>query len=247
MAIYGMSLTVAFVVGYMLIRREGHRSHIAPDQITDLCVYGLIGAVCGSRLFYILYDPDLVTYDRLEILKFWQGGFVFYGGLCGALLIVVMYCKRKALPVFETLDLLVPGMIMGQAIGQFGCLLSGCMYGRPCEYPWAVVYQSSDTMAIWGLPLHPAPLYAAGMSLGIYYLLIRWRFKKRFAGELFWLYVLLDAINRLIVDLFRGDYQGIRVGNLLSISQIIGGLLIILSIMVLFTKKRKKTFNIAAK
>jgi phosphatidylglycerol:prolipoprotein diacylglycerol transferase len=240
MAIYGMSLTVALVVGYSLIRREGHRLDLNADQITDLCFYGLIAAICGSRLFYVLLDPSLVAHDRLGVLKFWQGGFVFYGGLIAALLTVAIYCKRKGLRIPETLDLLAPGMIMGQAIGQFGCLLSGCMHGRPCEYPWAVIYRNPDTMAIWGVALHPAQLYAVSMSLGIYYLLWRRRLKKRFAGELFWLYVLFDAISRLIVDYYRGDYQGIRIGNLFSVSQMIGGILIIFSAMALLRKKTNK-------
>ena len=237
-AIYGMSLTIALVVGYMVIRREGRRLHIHPDQITDLCFYGLIAAICGSRLFYILLDPGLVMYDRLGVLKFWKGGFLFYGGLIAALLTVAIYCKRKGLQIPETLDILAPGMIIGQAIGQFGCLLSGCMHGRPCEYPWAVVYRNSDTMATWGVPIHPAQLYATCMSLGIYYLLIRRRLKKRFAGELFWLYVLLDAISRLIVDHYRGDYQGIRFANLATPSQMIGSLLICWAAIALLRKRR---------
>ena len=238
MAIYGMSLTIAMATGYRVVQHEAQRLHTPAEQVADLCFFGLIAAVCGSRLFYVWLDPDMLIYDKLAVIKFWQGGFVFYGGFIAALLTVAIYCKRKNLLLPRTLDLLTPGLILGQAIGQMGCLLSGCMHGRPCEYPWAVTYRSFDTMAPWGIPLHPVQFYAAGMSLGVFFFLWQRRTKKRFDGELFWLYVILDAISRLIVDHFRGDFLGVRIGNLFSIPQIIGGIFICLAAGVLIGKRR---------
>ena len=93
-------------------------------------------------------------------------------------------------------------------------------------------------MVVWGEPLHPTQLYAVCLSLAIFYILWRRRLKKRFDGEVFWLYVLLDGVSRMFVDHFRGDFRGVLLGNLVSVSQIIGGLLICLAAGVLIKKRQ---------
>jgi len=237
---YGMSLMLALVVGYIIVRHEARRCKADPDRYNDLCFYALIAAIAGSRLFYVLVDPDVLKYDRLAVFKFWQGGLLFYGGFIGALTTAVLYLPRKGLPVANTLDILTPGIVMGQVIGQIGCLASGCMYGRPCDDFWAVTYRNPDTMAIWGVPLHPTQLYAACLSLVVFLIVWQRRFKKRFDGELFWRYVLLDGGSRMLVDHFRGDYRGKLIGDLWSVSQVIAGILILLAAVMLFRKQPKK-------
>jgi phosphatidylglycerol:prolipoprotein diacylglycerol transferase len=232
-----MSLTIALAAGHSIIQSETRRMHADPDQIATACVYGLIAALIGSRLFYVFADPGLATYDKLAVFKFWQGGLVFYGGLVSALITVVVYCRKKDMPVARTLDLLAPGVILGQAVGLVGCLLTGCMHGRPCDCPWAVTYREADTMAVWGVALHPAQLYAAAMSAGIFYFLWQRRLQKRFDGEIFWLYLMLDGGSRLVVDHFRGDFQGILFANRFTVSQIIGGILVCLATVVLIKKR----------
>ncbi len=235
---YGISLMLALVVGYAITRKEARRCNTNPDQYTDLYFYVLVAAVIGSRFFYVLIDPDLLVYDRLAVFKFWQGGLVFYGGFGAALITAVLYLQNHSLPISKTLDIMVPGTIVGQIIGTVGCLLSGCMHGRPCDYPWAVSFQNAQTMAFWGVPLHPTQLYAVFFSLAIFGLIWWRRLGKRFDGELLWLYILLDAISRLVVDHYRGDFRGRLVGDLFSISQVISGLFICLAVVMLVKFKR---------
>jgi len=238
LATYGMSLMLALRVGYNITRNEARRCHEDPEQYTDLFFYMLIAAVIGSRLFYVLIDPGLLVHDRLAVFKFWQGGLVFYGGFIAALTTAVLYLHQQRRPVSKTLDIMVPGVIMGQTIGYVGCLLSGCMHGRACDHPWAVTFRSTETMAFYGVPLHPTQLYALFFSLAIFGLIWWRRLGKRFDGELLWLYLLLDAISRLIVDHFRGDFRGSLVGGLFSISQVISSMFICLAVFMLAKLKR---------
>jgi len=239
---YGMSLVLALVVGYSITRNEARRCKENPDQYTDLYIYGLIAAVIGSRLFYVLIDPGLLLHDRLAVLKVWQGGLVFYGGFICSLLTVVYYLLHNKRPVLKTLDVLVPGILMGQIIGYLGCLFAGCLHGRPCDYPWAVTFRNPDTMAFWSVPVHPTQLYATLLNLALFVFIWRWRLKKRFDGELFWLYVLIDGISRLVVDHWRGDFRGSLIGGFFSVSQILGSMLICLAVIMLIKLKRGKRF-----
>jgi phosphatidylglycerol:prolipoprotein diacylglycerol transferase len=237
-ATYGMSLMLALAVSYSITRNEAKRCHQNPELYTELYFYGLIAAIIGSRLFYVLIDPGLLLHDRLAVLKIWQGGLVFYGGLICALVTVVYYLKHNGLPVSKTLDIMAPGIAMGQTIGYLGCLFSGCLHGRPCDYPWAVTFQNPDTMAFWGVPVHPTQLYAAILSLAIFAFIWRRRLEKRFDGELFWLYVIVDGTSRLIVDHWRGDFRGSLLGGFFSVSQILGSMLICLAVIMLIKLKQ---------
>jgi phosphatidylglycerol:prolipoprotein diacylglycerol transferase len=84
-----------------------------------------------------------------------------------------------------------------------------------------------------GVPLHPTQLYHAGANLMIFIVLFAWRRRKRFDGQLFWGYVLLYAIGRTIIEVFRGDFRGPRLGGLLSISQAIAVAMALLAVFML--------------
>ena len=102
----------------------------------------------------------------LDMVKIWEGGLVFYGGVIFALPTVIWYAKKKGLPLWQTADIWAPSIAIGHAIGRLGCFCAGCCYGRPAEgLPWAVTFTNPNSLAILGTPLHPTQLYESALEL----------------------------------------------------------------------------------
>jgi phosphatidylglycerol:prolipoprotein diacylglycerol transferase len=137
-----------------------------------------------------------------------------------------------------------PGIALGHVVGRFGCLFAGCCYGKPTMKPWGIVFTdpfaAANVGTPLGVPLHPTQLYEAGAEFLILMLLLFTERKGRaFAGRTFWLYMLLYAISRFIIEFYRGDERGM-VG-MFSTSQFISVLLAPLAMAMLVYLSRSST------
>jgi phosphatidylglycerol:prolipoprotein diacylglycerol transferase len=173
-----------------------------------------------------------------------RSGGVFYGGLILAVAVALIYIRRIGLPLWTTCDVFAPGIALGHVVGRFGCLFAGCCFGKPTTLPWGITF--TDTFAATnvgtplGVPLHPTQLYEAGAELVILVLLLTTERKGRyFPGRTFWLYMLLYAISRFIIEFFRGDERG--VVGMFSTSQFISLLLVPLAVVMLVYLSRQTT------
>lgn len=235
---YGLMMAIAFFVGITLARKEADRLGQDSEKIMDLSFYILIASVIGSRLFYVFTDPRTFLSDPIEIFRIWNGGLVFYGGFIMALAVAMIYMKKTGMPLWQTTDIMSPGLALGQAIGRIGCFFAGCCYGKICDMPWAITFNHPDSLAPQGLPLHPTQLYSVLSDFSIFVVLWLFRKKIRFHGQLFWLYVLLYGITRPIIEIYRGDFRGQTYFHVFSISQVIGiSLAIVAAVMLVRLEK----------
>jgi phosphatidylglycerol:prolipoprotein diacylglycerol transferase len=127
--------------------------------------------------------------------------------------------------------------------GRLGCLAAGCCYGRPTDLPWAITFTNplaaANVGTPLGIPLHPTQIYEAGAELLILVLLLATERRGRvFAGRTFWMYLLLYAISRFVIEFYRGDPRGEILG--LSTSQFISVLLAPLSLGMLIWLSRSR-------
>jgi phosphatidylglycerol:prolipoprotein diacylglycerol transferase len=154
----------------------------------------------------------------------------------------VWYIRRIGLPLWTTCDVFAPGIALGHVVGRFGCFFAGCCYGKPTSVPWAITftdpYAATNVGTPLNVPLHPTQLYEAGVEGVILLLLLATESKgKRFAGRTFWLYMLLYAISRYVIEIFRGDPRG-AVG-IFSTSQFISVVLGPLAVIMLAYLSRR--------
>jgi phosphatidylglycerol---prolipoprotein diacylglyceryl transferase len=233
---YGFFVALGFFVGIEVARREAHRLGQSPAVVGDLCFFILIGAIVGARLFYVAVEWPVFLRHPLDIFKIWEGGLVFYGGFMGAALIGLWYIKNRQLPLWKTMDILALGVPAGHVLGRFGCFFAGCCYGKPCHLPWCVTFTDPMSLAPRGIPLHPTQLYAAAGNFLIFCALWIFRKRKRFDGQVFWVYLLLYALMRSFVECFRGDPRGLFFHQSVSIAQIIGGGVVVLALFMLRVK-----------
>jgi phosphatidylglycerol:prolipoprotein diacylglycerol transferase len=219
----------------MAVVRARHAG-VDAGRIMDLGIYLIIAALVGAKLMLVVVDfPYFLSHPR-EILSLFRAAGVFYGGLITAFVVALWLVRRYQLPMWTTADLFAPGIALGHVIGRFGCFLAGCCYGRPTSLPWGVTFTdpaaAENGSTPLGMALHPTQLYDAGAELLILVvLLVTERKGRRFAGRTFWLYILLYAMSRFIVEIFRGDPRGALLG--VSTSQFVSILAVPLAIAML--------------
>ncbi len=238
---YGFFVILGFALGtaYAIWKAKREGISVPFERLVDLFFYSVLSAIAGSRILYVLLNFDSYRKNPLKILDLSEGGLVFYGGLVLSFGISILYMKRHRMPVWKLADLVSPSMALGIFFGRLGCFSAGCCYGKETSLPWAVVFRDPNALAPLNIPLHPVQLYEAGMGLVLFFFLIWWGRRKSFEGETFWFFILFYSIGRFFIEMFRGDPRGFFWEPLLSTSQTIGILLVILALFMLFYLKRR--------
>ncbi|NCF48286.1 MAG: prolipoprotein diacylglyceryl transferase [Bacteroidetes bacterium] len=159
---YALAYIGGLLVGYWLLRREARLPH-APIKIIgldSLLSYVLFGVILGGRLgFVIFYSPGHYLANPLDILKVWQGGMSFHGGLLGVSIAMWLFARHQKIDVFLVSDRVAMVTPIGLFLGRISNFINAELYGRPTDLPWAMVFPYSD-----GLARHPSQLYEAGLE-----------------------------------------------------------------------------------
>jgi len=205
---YGFFVALGLLVGLSLAVREAKREGFDPQTILDLVFYMVLAGIIGARIFYVAQNFSFYQENLLGIVKIWEGGLVFQGGLIFAVPLAWVLIKRKKLSFWQIFDVLAPYMALGQAFGRIGCFSAGCCYGKPTNLPWAVTFTDPKTLALPGIPLHPTQLYSAAGLFFIFLILLFLRKQTKFSGQLSCLYLIIDASFRFCVEFFRNDPRG---------------------------------------
>ena len=233
---YGVLLAASYLLGLRLAMTRARRRGLDANRVLDLGIYIIIAALVGAKLMLLVVDFDQFTRSPTELLTLARSGGVFYGGLILAVGVAFWYIARHRMPFWTTCDVFAPGIALGHVTGRLGCFAAGCCYGKPTDVPWSVIFTNPLAAANVGTPLgialHPTQLYEAGAELLILvFLLATERRGKAFAGRTFWLYMLLYAISRFVIEIYRGDPRGELLG--FSTSQFISLVLAPLSLVML--------------
>ena len=232
---YGVLLAISYLLGLWLAMRRARQWGLDANRVLDLGIYIIIAALVGAKALLLVVDYDQFR-SGADLLSLARSGGVFYGGLVLAVIVAFWYVARHQLPFWMTADVFAPGIALGHVTGRLGCLAAGCCYGRPTDLPWGITFTNplaaTNVGTPLGIPLHPTQLYEAGTELAILgFLLATERRGRPFAGRTFWAYMLLYAVSRYIIEIYRGDPRGEILG--LSTSQFISLLLGPLSILML--------------
>ena len=241
---YGVLLAAAYLLGLRLAMVRAKARGLDANRVLDLGIYIIISALIGAKLLLLLTDFRTFTANPRELLTLARSGGVFYGGLILAVVVALWYIRRVKLPLWTTTDVFAPGIALGHVVGRFGCVFAGCCYGRPTTLPWGITFTdpfaAANVGTPLGVPLHPTQLYEAGAELLILLVLLSTeKMGRPFPGRTFWLYMLLYAVSRFIIEFFRGDERG-AVG-MFSTSQFISIVLAPLAIVMLVYLSRVTT------
>ncbi len=244
---YSIFIFLGILFGSFVILRETKRQKINEDFIINLIFYGIIFGLIGARLYYVLFNLDYYLKYPIEILEVWNGGLAIHGGILFGLLTIIFYTKKYHAKTLKVLDILVVGLILGQAIGRWGNFFNGEAYGAVTTLEnlqkLGVPQFLIQGMYINGAYHQPAFLYESIWDFsGFIALLIVRRYKYLKTGQLTGVYLVWYSVGRFFIEGMRTDslmLGSIKMAQLVSIILIIIGIL-----MILFCKKGTRFDNL---
>lgn len=229
---YGLAYLAGFISAAYLLRWAARRWNLGltTDDVLNILLAAIVGVLLGGRLGYVLvYGGSYYWEDPARILRIWDGGMSFHGGLVGILVAGVIMARVLDMPLLTLWDLGAIGAPIGFGLGRVANFVNGELWGRTTEVPWGVVFPGAGA-----LPRHPSQLYEAlleGVVLFVVMVLLARRVPPRPRGELVgWMLALYGAF-RIIAEFFREpDAQlgflasgWLTMGMLLSVPMVIAG------------------------
>lgn len=248
---YGLMAALGFITAIAIMQINRKYAKLTSDQISNICIIGMLSGVIGARIFYVLLKwNDYYKNHPADIIRIDQGGLVFYGGFILAVIALGYYIRKIArADVIRVLDVVAPALASAHALGRVGCFFNGCCFGKPCDQAWAVVYKlGTEPYRKYGsTPLHPVQLYETLLNIilaVILFVLVR----KGKRGCAMALYILAYGILRFVDEFFRGDHPTKElIFNCLTPAQAIGCIMIPVGIGLLvyfcFFQKNKDSEN----
>ncbi|CAM2008824.1 prolipoprotein diacylglyceryl transferase family protein [Acanthopleuribacter pedis] len=220
---YGVALVTAFIIATILLRREGARLDLDPEQLTDAAVSGLLFGLIGAKLLLIIVELDDFIQNPAKLLDTIRSAGVIYGGQIGGALGVIWYLNRHKLPIVKTLDVMAPHLALGIGLGRVACLLAGCCYGVHYDGPFALHFpEVAHCPAPAGVGLFPIQIVSLINGVVLYGILIWLLRRRKFDGQIVAAFVFLYGLTRAIIENYRGDgVRGVWFDGMISTSQLI--------------------------
>ena len=203
----------------------------------DIIAYLVIGIIVGGRLGYVLfYGFEYYSQNFFEILKIWEGGMSFHGGLIGIIISTIIFSKKKKYNFFQFTDIISCVAPIGIFLGRVANFFNAELYGKVSTLPWSVIFPKIDNLA-----RHPSQIYEAILEGVLLFILINYlALKKNLlikTGYVSGIFLILYSIFRIISEFFREPdhhlgyfFMYFSLGTILSVITLFAGLLIILSI-----------------
>ncbi len=246
---YALCITLGVVVGYLLAEKEARRLGMQKDIIIDFLTVAMIFAIVGARLYYVIFSWDSYKNDLLKIFNIREGGMAVYGTIIAEIFVVYFFAKRRKIDVFDFMDLLVPSLAIGQAIGRWGNFFNREVFGRYTENIFAMRYIADQVSTIPEsvakhilnidgveyIQVEPTFLYESLWNFGVFFILIYLQKHKKFSGQVVAVYFLLYGIGRTWIELIRTD-QLLVFG--FPVSVIVSLLFIIFSLFIMIKKSK---------
>jgi phosphatidylglycerol---prolipoprotein diacylglyceryl transferase len=244
---YSLCILVGVVLGYCMTLFLAKRNYIAGTVIDRLLIGLVIFGLFGGRMLFVLVHFNDYKSELLSILYSWQGGLAFFGALIAGLGYIYIYCKRFGFNVFEFLDIITPGILIGQIFGRFGNFFNYESYGGSTSVYWKMYIPQTAKVSsnINQDYFHPTFLYEIIPNI-ILLIFLLWgydQFTNKKSGLVFARYAIGYGIIRFITEFYRTDALVISIGGLpFMLSQIIAVLFMIYGVYLMI-RRRKFVFN----
>ena len=256
---YGIMYLLGFGIAWWLgqRRRAAGRLPVTHDQFSDLCFYLMLGVILGGRIGYmVFYDTPELIHHPLSLVRVWEGGMSFHGGLLGVLVAGVVWTRRHAINFFDAIDFVAPLAPIGLGLGRLGNFIGGELWGRHTDVAWGMIFpraleslgKTRDELYRMYLAgqlndeaRHPSQLYEFALE-GVVLFAVLWLYsrKPRPRYAVSGLFALLYGIFRFSVEFVREpDAQlGFLALDWITMGQILSIPLIVVGVFLLWRSRR---------
>lgn len=238
---YGLIIAFGFILAALFGGRKAYVWKMSLDHMVDVLIYGIIGAVIGARLYYVVFQWDYYKNHLSSIFRIWEGGLAIYGGIIGGIIAAYFVCRKTGLPFLKLLDLIGMALPIGQGIGRWGNFTNQEAFGVNTT---SIFGMTSDKIVDYinshqqefaqngiemnpDLPVHPTFLYeSVWCLLGFVVLFIVCQKFHKFDGQLILGYGIIYGLERTVVEGLRIDSlyignTGLRVSQVVSLALVI--------------------------
>jgi len=216
-----------------------------PEKMDDLILWITLGVIVGGRLGHVIfYTPDMIWKNPIGILKTWEGGMSFHGGVIGVSIAMIVFAWRNKLDLFRIADVISAAYPIGHFLGRIANFINGELWGRPTDLPWGMVFCNAQIVKSYGycpagmVPRHPSQLYEAAFEGLLLFLILRWathgaKLGNR-RGVITGIFVLFYGLFRIVIENVREPDAGmpnfpfgLTMGMILSVPMVLGGIYLI--------------------
>lgn len=242
---YSLAYIAGIVIGwwYLLKLLDQPGAPMARRHADDLVFYATLGIILGGRIGYVIfYAPEMFLHP-IRILRLWDGGMSFHGGVLGVTLGIILFARKNGLNWLRIHDYVACVVPFGLFFGRLANFVNGELWGKPTDAPWGIVFDRTVQAGMIEPARHPSQLYEAGLE-GILLFVILWFFfwrtKARYEpGKLVGIFLLGYGLARFTVEFFRepdaqfrgtlfGEW-GFHMGQFLTLPMIAGGIFLIVT------------------
>lgn len=213
---YSILIVIAFIVGILFCKKDDGKYEIKFDDILELFVIIIPISIVCARIYFILFKLEHYIQNPIEIFDIRDGGLAIYGGIIGAVITIILYCKKKKISALDIMDYIVPYLALGQAIGRWGNFFNVEAHGGETTSIFRMgIIENSQYIEV-----HPTFLYESIICFIIFLFLYFKRNKRQYKGQLTYIYFVLYGFERAIIEGLRTDslmLGNFRISQLLSI------------------------------
>ncbi len=229
---YGVIIALGFILAALYCAKRAKEFGLSSDELYELVIWLIPTCIIGARLYYVLFKLDYFIANPDKIFALRDGGLAIYGGIIAGIIVGIIWCRAKRIRVFAVADLTAFGLLIGQSVGRWGNFINREAFGAQTEIfcRMGLTVPGFETLYV-----HPTFLYESLWNiLGLIVLHI-WskKGKRKYDGQVFWLYILWYGLGRAWIEGLRSDslYIGstdIRVSQLLAIVSAVVSLVILI-------------------
>ena len=237
---YSVLIVTGVCLAIFLASREEKRLGLPKDTVVDLALWIIPAGIAGARLYYVAFAWDTFRRNPVSVLHIWQGGLAIYGAVIGGLLAAMLFSRKRRLPLTRLTDMIVPGLLLAQAVGRWGNFFNMEAYGLPVTDPaWQFFPAAVRIPAPGGDAWHMATFFYESLwnALGFTAL---WLTRKRMrrAGDTTLWYFLLYGAGRMIIEGLRTD--SLMATSTLRISQLLSAVLCLAAVTIFASRALRR-------
>lgn len=238
---YGILIALGVLAALAFCVKQKERYGIKEDDLMDGVLWGVPLAIVGARLYYVLFYLDRFknedgSFDWAESVAIWDGGLAIYGGVIAAVLVCLVLSKKRGFKLGALTDLVVMGLLIGQAVGRWGNFMNREAFGAETTLPWRM---QLTTTAGTLVEVHPTFLYESLWNVvGLLLIVFIVAKGRRFDGENTWFYFLWYGIGRFWIEGLRTDslylFNWTIGGEPIRVSQALSLVMVLVAAFMLF-------------